>query len=270
MSKKCPKGDILRKGYNRKAYSREGYIKNSTGEYIEPVSVKATYVPPTCIKERGKGTHRLLPKLKNDISLRKFGYKTDLPANERHVALKNAAKASDLLLVERRLNLIRNKQVNEIPKEIMTKDVDYLHNLYVKERAKYGRNRRSYALREKEDNTHLGSYKIKVKGGQAKTDITYEKFLLNVKIKHNNLTVEFRTLTHNDMDKIEKLDKVCENHANVVERLDKSELIGLLINDRLKGYVSYTIADHLKIDHECVSEKYKKILDGFVAKYFKS
>jgi len=267
MDEKCPKGDILRKGYKRRGYKREGYVKNSTGQYIEPVTVKATYVPPTCIKERGNNTHRLLPKLKNDISLRKFGYKTDLPERERHVALKNAAKASDLLLVERRLNLIRNKQINPGPKAAMSSDIKYLHNLYAKEREKYGRNRRSYKLREKENNKHIGNYLIK--GGKKEKTVVYENYTLNIQLRSDKMLVEFRTLYEEDLPAIEKLnEKLNENCITDIEtKLNNSELIGLLIDKHLKGYVYYTVANR-KIQSYCVPEKYEKILKDFVAKYF--
>ena len=39
---KCKKGDIVRSGYRRKAYTRS-----------DGTRVKATYVKPSCIKNRG-------------------------------------------------------------------------------------------------------------------------------------------------------------------------------------------------------------------------
>jgi len=65
VEKKCPRGQILRKGYTRKAYKRGGKL------------IKATKIKPACIKDRGaKGktpsSKKVLPKLEKG-SLSKYG-----------------------------------------------------------------------------------------------------------------------------------------------------------------------------------------------------
>jgi len=77
----CPKGEILRKGYKRGAYTREN------GTYVH-----STIVPPDCVKNQGKpGKGPKLIKINPvDHILSDQGYDKvkDLSLDERHRALK--------------------------------------------------------------------------------------------------------------------------------------------------------------------------------------
>jgi hypothetical protein len=147
----CPTGFILRKGYHRKGYERKGYTRTS-GSYVGPAEVHESNVPAICIKKRGKHGlgPRILPRLDTLIHLKDYGYSTHKSDSERHKALLDAAKETDLLLVLRRLNLIRNYQTNADAKKIMGQDVKFLEGQYHSFRARHGKSRRSYAQRELE------------------------------------------------------------------------------------------------------------------------
>lgn len=154
--KKCPKGMIEKSGYSRRSYNRKGYLRESTGTYVKPSKVKKSQVGSTCIKDRGrpgKGPYTL-PKPDEKIHLSKFGWSYRKPSNQRHKALREAAKAADILSVYRRMNLLRNYQANPKAKEVMSQDVNYLKSLYAKHRSRFGRSRRSFKLRQKEKKEH--------------------------------------------------------------------------------------------------------------------
>lgn len=148
----CPRGQILRKGYLRKGFDRKGFYRKS-GSYVKPSYISQAKVPATCVPDRGRPgkSPRTLPPVDDKIHLSRYGYSTKLPKSERRRALQAAAADSDLLLVYRRLNLIRNYQANDPVgrriKNIMSEDIEYLKTLYQKQKRAYGRSRRSYEER---------------------------------------------------------------------------------------------------------------------------
>lgn len=85
-AKKCPKGQILREGYEREAYTKED------GTFVE-----ATLVPPECIKNQGKpGKGPKLIQLSDvDHILSDHGYKDVKSMNEkkRHEVLMKVIRA---------------------------------------------------------------------------------------------------------------------------------------------------------------------------------
>lgn len=114
----CPPGMIIRKGYNRKGYTRADGVK-----------IKPTYVNPVCIPDRGKPGKgpKILPKPGKEIQLKKYGYSVKHSDKERHSALDRAIKVYGVNPVKRHLNLIRNLQATDSHAEnIMAKDVEYL------------------------------------------------------------------------------------------------------------------------------------------------
>lgn len=130
-SKKCSKGEILRVGYTRKAYSR----KSRKGS--KKVHVSRTKVPAVCIVDRGqpgKGPYTL-PKFNKELSLRKQGYSVHKKDQSRHHALEKAAKKYGALKVLRHLNLARNYQVVPSAKSVLAADVKFMSAYY----AKHGR-----------------------------------------------------------------------------------------------------------------------------------
>jgi hypothetical protein len=134
MSRSCPKGQILREGYYRKAHSRKAYTKNGN---IPSSYVDKTYVPPTCVADIGKPGKtpqykRVLPKPTKNV-LGPFGYSIDKAIDTRHRALKRASKYYNPLEILRHLNLIRNYQPKDSRAEkIMSKDVDFMSKYYEK------------------------------------------------------------------------------------------------------------------------------------------
>lgn len=93
----CKRGYIERSGYHRKAYTRSDGTK-----------VKATFVGPSCIKDRGekgKGP-KLFPKLRKG-ELSEFGYTlSDRLVGDRRHPLKKAIKKYGALSIMRKLNAV--------------------------------------------------------------------------------------------------------------------------------------------------------------------
>jgi len=132
---KCPKGQIERVGYTRRAYTRK-----------DGTRVHETFVPPTCIEDRGsvgKGP-KTLPQPDPNFSLRRFGYSIKESPEERERALRRASKEYGTLPTLRRLNLIANfnKWNPEVENE-MRDDVEYLKNQYTREKERNNSRRRN-------------------------------------------------------------------------------------------------------------------------------
>ena len=108
--KKCPKGQILRKGYTTK---------------------KGTKVSPKCIKDQGqpgKGP-KILPEIK-ELDLGQFGYELKYSFEQRKKALKKAIKKYDSLKVLRYLVLIRTySKSNKKNYDKYTKDIKFIQKL---------------------------------------------------------------------------------------------------------------------------------------------
>jgi asparagine N-glycosylation enzyme membrane subunit Stt3 len=96
----CDAGYVLKKGYERKAYTKK-----------DGTHIKATYVGPVCIKDKGmKG--KLLEQFKpihleNKGELLHFGYNTTLKNYERLTALIEASKELTYKSVILRINALR-------------------------------------------------------------------------------------------------------------------------------------------------------------------
>lgn len=102
----CKIGYIERSGYKRRAYTRS-----------DGIQVKATYVGPSCIKDRGmKGKgFKLIPKLKKG-ELTEFGYSlSERLADDRRKGLKKAIKKYGALSVMRKLNAVSTLLKNTSP-----------------------------------------------------------------------------------------------------------------------------------------------------------
>jgi hypothetical protein len=112
-SKKCPKGQILKKAYTTK---------------------KGTKVPATCIKDMGKPGKG--PKLfeipEEDIGLLgDFGYTLKKKHEDRVKALKKAIKENNALKILRHLNALRTLQKsNEKYFKKLDKDVKWIQKNY--------------------------------------------------------------------------------------------------------------------------------------------
>lgn len=77
-----------------------------------------------------KVTRKVLPKVSDEIHLRKYGYKTSKDDNKRHNSLKKASKKHGTLTVLKRLNLIRNLSRNKKAEKVLSSDVKYMSDMY--------------------------------------------------------------------------------------------------------------------------------------------
>jgi hypothetical protein len=303
----CPPGQILRKGFTRKAYERKGYINEKTGAYVKPASVGKTKVPASCVKHIGKGKPPILPKPDKKIQLHKYGYSIRKSSEERHTALKKAAADNDLLVVLKRLNLIRNLQPIEANKKIFTADVEYLSNLYAKQRARHGPSRRSYGERlaeRKRNNAQKGAGDDDFESSEQSdnvvdkinlpetsyisvdTKVDMEKICNNGKCNSNifeshkidNTEIIFYTLTEADANNILKLDKIYlnanQNKSTVSKIISDNEglLIGVKYDNQLQGYCQFKphLNDTNVVDIVwfCANKTYGTPLYKFVEAFF--
>lgn len=111
MVKSCSKGEILRKGYVRKAYTR------SDGTFVKSKRIAAVCVPDKGKPGKTKASEKVLPKPKKG-GLGKYGYhniKTTGTA-KRRAALTSAVKDEGYAPIVRRLNLIANYNKNSDPR----------------------------------------------------------------------------------------------------------------------------------------------------------
>lgn len=109
--KVCPSGYILRKAYVRRyttGIKEKGYtVHRGDKTYRAYPSSSSTIVKAACIKDRGlkgKGPQAIGPLRKGELL--KHGYVYRKAADERHTALRKAAKEFGALGVYRKLNAV--------------------------------------------------------------------------------------------------------------------------------------------------------------------
>ena len=122
-TRKCPPGQIARKGYIRRFTSgikATGYtVKRKNGRTYKVYPKKtSTYVKSACIKDLGKKGkaapgQQIGPLRKGE--LRKYGYIYRLPSAQRHNALRKAVNAYGALNVYRKLNAVAKLAVRTAP-----------------------------------------------------------------------------------------------------------------------------------------------------------
>jgi hypothetical protein len=135
----CPTGYIVRSSYDRKSHSRKGY-KRASGVKVAPARISRTHVGRACTPHKGKSARlysgktpankRVLPKPGNEVSLRKYGYKTRKSDVERHKSLKRASHDRGTLKILKRLSLLRNYNADPKAKRVMSRDVKYMSRLH--------------------------------------------------------------------------------------------------------------------------------------------
>lgn len=163
--KKCPSGKIIRRAYSRKGHKRSSYRKKS-GKKVSATRVSRTRVPSSCIVDRGrpgKGPYTL-PKIGKPGLLSKHGYSVHASEATRHTALKRAMEEEKPLGVLRHLNLLRNYQADKKAKAIMSKDVEYLSNVYARHKS-----RKSASKRKSRKGSRKGSKKRSRKGSKKRS-----------------------------------------------------------------------------------------------------
>lgn len=109
--KVCPSGYILRKAYVRKyttGVRERGFtVRRGDQKYRAYPSSNSTVVKAACIKDRGKagkGPQAFTPLRRGELL--KHGYTYRKSSNERHSALRKAAKEFGPLGVYRKLNAV--------------------------------------------------------------------------------------------------------------------------------------------------------------------
>ena len=116
---KCGKGEIIREGYDRKAYSKKSGSK-----------VSAASVPPTCIQSRTGKPHGKLLFVLEKGALSNYGYEHvhNLSKDERRKALKRALKYIQPLSLMRRVNAlyVLNKDQNPSLAKIFHGDAKWI------------------------------------------------------------------------------------------------------------------------------------------------
>jgi hypothetical protein len=126
QSSECPPGQMLRKGYIRKAYDKV----ESDGKTVH---VSAQKIPPVCIDIVGKPVRakKLLPKLPEEEKgkLRKEGYSLSASKSTRHKALENAVKKHGYNDIIWHLNYMRNISAYEKNKDKFEEDMKFVQGL---------------------------------------------------------------------------------------------------------------------------------------------
>lgn len=122
-TRKCPPGQIARKGYIRRFSSgvkATGYtVKRKSGTtYKVYPKKKATYVKSACVKDiglKGKAApgQQIGPLRKGE--LKKYGYVYRLPSEQRRSALRKAVNAYGPLSVYRKLNAVAKLALRRAP-----------------------------------------------------------------------------------------------------------------------------------------------------------
>jgi hypothetical protein len=128
--KSCPKGEIRRNSYTRKAYV------TSKGKKVSAKKVKSTCVPNKGLPGKTPANKKVLPKLKEGM-LTEYGYKLANNAEKRKTSLKKAIKNEGSLPVLRRVVVLRTYDKND-PKLFskLDKDVKFIQTLREKEKNK--------------------------------------------------------------------------------------------------------------------------------------
>jgi hypothetical protein len=126
---KCKKGEIVRKGYVRKAYTKT--LPNG-----KTIRIKRTVVAPVCVKDvglPGKGARVVKGKKQAIGPVRKgalgvFGYSMDKSAEMRRKALKKAVKEYGRTAVLRKVNaiVVWNKYKAPTTSKKATADVNWI------------------------------------------------------------------------------------------------------------------------------------------------
>ena len=137
QKKECGEGEIMRKGFHRKGFQRRSF-KRKDGTVVSPSYIPGAYVSPTCTKDMGKPGKgpKTLPRPDDLVHLTKYGYSIRQSETNRRAALREASRKNGTLLVLQRLNLLRNYQPVPENKEIFTDDVEFMKEMYAKEKAK--------------------------------------------------------------------------------------------------------------------------------------
>ena len=131
--KVCPSGYILRKAYVRRyttAVREKGYtVRKGNKTYRAYPTSGSTIVKAACVKDvglKGKGEQKIGPLRKGELL--KHGYSFRKSYDERHAALRKAAKEYGALGIYRKLNAVAKLSKRSAPdaSKIFEKDRDWV------------------------------------------------------------------------------------------------------------------------------------------------
>jgi hypothetical protein len=138
LTKKCPKGYILRAPYKRRfrnTVRREGYLRRVSGKTVRVRPQKeSTIVEATCVKDRGLPGKQVIgmgPLRKGELI--QFGYSFRLPAEARRKALQKAVKKFGPLGVFRKLDAVAKLSTRTVPQasRVFSEDRDWVRSTYI-------------------------------------------------------------------------------------------------------------------------------------------
>lgn len=254
MSKECPKGKIMRIGYTRK---------------------NGTVIEPTCIKDMGKPGKgdNILPKLKGDLHLGQYGYAVHKTAESRRQALRKASKDNDTLEVLRRLNLIRNYSQNSRNKEIYNADVEYMKGYYAKVKKRKTKKMRGGNLDDiQTSDEYISREKLCGSDGKCTVDVFVSEthFIDGKEITFQTLQPSEKTVK--DINRLNPKLIYTQKYLKQISEEKQSNIIGIIVDDKLEGYFIYTPMKNLKIfiDDFIANPGYRTSLYTFMEKFMRS
>ena len=137
LSRKCPKGYMLKAPYKR-SYSttlkQQGYnVHKKNITYRAYPKAGSTLIKATCIKDKGlpgKGPNLIGPLRKGELS--RYGYNLHKTENERHEALRTAIGVYGALGVYKKLDAVAKLTVRTVPEASLAfkKDRDWVKKTY--------------------------------------------------------------------------------------------------------------------------------------------
>jgi hypothetical protein len=142
-TRKCPKGQVYRKGYTRKFHTKtrqRGYSvqrKDGTRYKIFPKHKEAT-VKSTCIKEKGRSASLQDSALERKCmhlqrgEMARYNYQYRLPVSARRLAIKRAIQDASPLKVQKRLALAAkcSARVKPAASKVFKEDANYIRDTY--------------------------------------------------------------------------------------------------------------------------------------------
>ena len=249
-----------------------------------------------------KKSRQLLPVLQdNTIHLSNYGYTYQKSIHKRHKALRAAIQDTDLLLVLRRLNYMRNiqsKKYNSNAKLTMTSDVEYLKKLYAKYRETHGPLSGSYQDRmtgggdpidftDDSDSNSDSDSDVNINMIELPSSKIISKFesihkciddkcnhyiTIYEKHKSDDKEIIFRNIKITDIAELTTiLDKhnIVFNRDQLIIDLEHNEFIGIFVNEKLEGITKYNI-DMMKIHMSIfvANKPYGTTFIKFLEKFF--
>ena len=146
LTKKCPKGQVLRAPYVRRYSStvrRAGFNAHRGNKTVRVFpSSKTVLIPAACIENRGlpgkglPGGNSIGPLRKGELA--KYGYKAQLNRDNRHKALKKAINVYGSLNVYRKLDAITKLTLRTAPEahKVFKADRNWVYEEYASKEKK--------------------------------------------------------------------------------------------------------------------------------------